>query len=353
MSKKTFTYFALVIENKHLGVAKKIKNTVLASNNLGFDGKALFFDTNFRGLISFIIAFTKNKSNILYIRFSDLAFPFLFPILCIKRLFGQTIIVDVPTPRCVGIKELDMMIKNPIKRNLRKIWNYLSSTWIFFPVKRVVQYADEDLWFSLGIKNKTIKIGNGINIDNKLPIAKENSDKKTLNLIAVAQLADWHGYDRLIKAISKLDKDFKIRLKIVGDGYILSYLKNLTIELNLEDKITFTGSLFDRDLDNAFDEMDIGVSSLGLYRKGLSEASDLKTREYLARGLCTIGVGKDPDFDENSKYRFVVSNSDSIDDIVNLLIELKNINLPNRQEVRNYAIENFTFEKKLIKILKN
>ena len=115
MSKKTFTYFALVIENKHLGVAKKIKNTVLASNNLGFDGKALFFDTNFRGLISFIIAFTKNKSNILYIRFSDLAFPFLFPILCIKRLFGQTVIVDVPTPRCVGIKELDMMIKNPIK----------------------------------------------------------------------------------------------------------------------------------------------------------------------------------------------------------------------------------------------
>ena len=226
MSKKTFTYFALVIENKHLGVAKKIKNTVLASNNLGFDGKALFFDTNFRGLISFIIAFTKNKSNILYIRFSDLAFPFLFPILCIKRLFGQTVIVDVPTPRCVGIKELDMMIKNPIKRNLRKIWNYLSSTWIFFPVNRVVQYADEDLWFSLGIKNKTIKIGNGINIDNKLPIAKENTDKKTLNLIAVAQLADWHGYDRLIKAISKLDKDFKIRLKIVGDGYILSYLKN-------------------------------------------------------------------------------------------------------------------------------
>ena len=244
-----------------------------------------------------------------------------------------------------------MMIKNPIKRNLRKIWNYLSSTWIFFPVNRVVQYADEDLWFSLGIKNKTIKIGNGINIDNKLPIAKENSDKKTLNLIAVAQLADWHGYDRLIKAISKLDKDFKIRLKIVGDGYILSYLKNLTIELNLEDKITFTGSLFDRDLDNAFDEMDIGVSSLGLYRKGLSEASDLKTREYLARGLCTIGVGKDPDFDENSKYRFVVSNSDSIDDIVNLLIELKNINLPNRQEVRNYAIENLTFEKKLLKVL--
>ena len=136
------------------------------------------------------------------------------------------------------------MIKNPIKRNLRKIWNYLSSTWIFFPVNRVVQYADEDLWFSLGIKNKTIKIGNGINIDNKLQIAKENSDKKTLNLIAVAQLADWHGYDRLIKAISKLDKDFKIRLKIVGDGYILSYLKNLTIELNLEDKITFTGSLY-------------------------------------------------------------------------------------------------------------
>ena len=31
MSKKTFTYFALVIENKHLGVAQKIKNTVLKS----------------------------------------------------------------------------------------------------------------------------------------------------------------------------------------------------------------------------------------------------------------------------------------------------------------------------------
>ncbi len=41
---------------------------------------------------------------------------------------------------------------------------------------------------------------------------------------------------------------------------------------------------------------DVAISTLGLYRKGMQEASPLKTREYLGRGLPTIIGYRDTDF---------------------------------------------------------
>jgi hypothetical protein len=105
------------------------------------------------------------------------------------------------------------------------------------------------------------------------------------------------------------------------------------------------------DLDKAFAIADIGVSSLGLYRIGLNEASVLKTREYMSRGLCVIGVGSDPDLPPDSPYRFVVPNDDSIEPIAEIIKELSAKKLPNAQEIRDYAEQNLTWKAKMVRVL--
>jgi glycosyltransferase involved in cell wall biosynthesis len=70
------------------------------------------------------------------------------------------------------------------------------------------------------------------------------------------------GIDLLVEAYSDLVKDIKeSRLVIVGpdDGH-LSELKNQTTELGIEDKVLFTGPLFNRDKLTAYVDADVFVT---------------------------------------------------------------------------------------------
>lgn len=55
----------------------------------------------------------------------------------------------------------------------------------------------------------------------------------------------------------------------------------------------FTGFLKGEELNAQFKNANIGISILALYRKSLNGASDLKTREYMSKGLTVIGTGAD------------------------------------------------------------
>src|SRR5690606_24442717 len=208
--------------------------------------------------------------------------------------------------------------------------------------------------FSFGVSGKTLKIGNGINIDDRIPLVKNVWPDDSLRLIAVAQFASWHGYDRLINALAALKEKYgfeRVRLTLVGDGDELLSLKKLVETLGLRSQVSFSGMLRGDELDRAFEGAHIGISSLGLYRKGLNEASDLKTREYMARGLPVIGVGKDPDFEEDSPFRFVVPNDDSVESLVEFLYTVNERALPLPQDVRRFAENHLSLQGKLSAIL--
>ncbi|MCJ1883435.1 glycosyltransferase [Pseudomonas sp. LA21] len=353
MNLKSFIYFALVDEVRAPGVAKKIKNTVLAAKECGLASEKRIYKNQLSGMLRFLVDLWRSNSDVVMIRFSDLAFPLVFFVMVALRIRGTKIIVDVPTPRVVGLKEMDVSISKPIVRFFRKAITYFSASWVLLPASLIVQYADEGWWFSLGLRNKTYKIGNGILIDGSTPLSGGRWPADAVSLIGVAQLANWHGYDRLLKALAMAKKEdctYKITLTIVGEGEELAALKRLASDLDLNDVI-FTGRLSGKDLDSAFEGAHFGVSSLGLYRKGLNEASDLKTREYMARGLCVIGAGRDPDFETVSPYRFEVSNSDSVQDLARLLTGLKNLSLPPPEEVRRFAQEKLSLGAKLNGIL--
>jgi glycosyltransferase involved in cell wall biosynthesis len=248
---------------------------------------------------------------------------------------------------------MDLMIKNPLKKNLRKLFSIIFGSWILTPANLIVQYAKESNYFNLFLKNKSIKIGNSINIDDNLPLVNTSFNKSELNLIGVGEIAKWHGYDRILYALNEIRKEklpYKIYFTIVGEGKELENLKQLVEKLNLEEDVKFTGFLVGEDLNKEFENKHIGISSLGFYRKKLSEASDLKTREYLSRGLSVITSGDDLDLEENLPFRFRIKNDDSIDELVNYLKNIDEIAHP--LDIRNYALEKLIFEAKLKIVLR-
>lgn len=350
MNYKSLSYYALVNKEKSPGVIKKIEHTVVAAQQNGLDAESYVYPTNLKGVLAFFKSLFAAKSNVVMIRFSDLVFPFVFFVMLWLRLSGKKVIIDVPTPRITGLKEMDSIISNPIKRAIRKFISYASASWVLMPANLIIQYADEAKWFSLGLRHKTLKMGNGILITDDIPLTKAVWPNNKLNLIAVAQLADWHGYDRMLYALAELKKQnlpCEVTFTVVGDGKALPFLEKLANDLNL-DNVNFTGRLTGKDLDDVFANMHVGVAILGLYRVGANEAAVLKTREYMARGLPVIAAGEDPDFDDNCPYRIRVENGDEIASIIKMIKFL-----PKKLEnfapcaVREYSVKKLSLKSKV------
>ncbi|CAM3836217.1 MULTISPECIES: glycosyltransferase [Pseudoalteromonas] len=353
--KHQFEYIAFVDAEKTPGVAKKIDSTVASAQKLGLNAKSTLLAPTMSGAWGFIKALLSTNTEVLFVRFSSLLFPFLFFPFLLARLRGTKIVVDVPTPRKSVLVELKTSEPRTLVRMFKQSISLLSASWVLMPANLIVQYAQESAWYLFGVKHKTLKIGNGINIPEDLPVALSSwQADDTLNLIAVAQLADWHGYDRLLKAIAELANKPdapKVSLTIVGEGEAFEPLQKLAKSLKIDSQVEFTGFLSGARLDAQFNNAHIGIASLGLYRIGLDEASVLKAREYVARGLSVIGAANDPDFPADSDIRLMVSNSDSTNDITTLICELPTKTLMSPSELRKYAEENLSMESKLKRIL--
>jgi glycosyltransferase involved in cell wall biosynthesis len=83
-------------------------------------------------------------------------------------------------------------------------------------------------------------------VSDKFLVASEVKDKNDniFTFINVCMLTEKKRVDNLIKAFSLLHKKYNnIRLKIGGDGICRNDLKELAIELNVDNKIQFLGAL--------------------------------------------------------------------------------------------------------------
>ncbi len=164
-------------------------------------------------------------------------------------------------------------------------------------------YVDRIVTPSYGFANilgvPVIYIPNGIVSQNIRPIkGNDVIEKNTINLIAVAGLSAWHGYDRLIKGLIEYKSkggQYKVVFHLVGGDKDNPFRKQYEEMVNtekLDDCVKFYGNRYGEDLDSIYDNADIAVSSLGLHRLGLDISTTLKSREYLAKGLPIITEGK-------------------------------------------------------------
>ena len=253
---------------------------------------------------------------------------------------------------CRIIQEIPTYTRD-IKENelsfFRKIFKLYSNIW----AKRVktlpslyVFIGDGNLNTFCGVP--AVRIENGIDPD-LMPTREPINDKESIHILALSSMSYWHGYDRLIKSLAEYTSDKKVIIHMVGndDGGCMADWKRIVKNHGLENKVIFHGALYGRELDDMFNLCDIGINSMGMYRKGFEYTSELKNREYISRGLPFVSSVYDVVLDGLDKdLWYEISNDDSIpsmDGIIEFALRVKQ-NDTCKDRLHEYAVKNMTWK---------
>lgn len=202
------------------------------------------------------------------------------------------------------------------------------------------------------LKKPNLVIGNGFTVQSVPMRQAPCNNKNVLDILCVANVSRWHGLDRLLRGIAAYDGTSNVILHIAGDGPELDNLKKLANELDIADRVVFHGFMMGKALDALFDKCHIAVGSLGIHRKGLMQTSELKAREYCARGIPYVIACADPDFPDDFPYIFRLSASESPIDIDQVLTfaQAVCIDPDHPQQMRRYAEEHLDWSVKMKKL---
>ncbi len=155
-------------------------------------------------------------------------------------------------------------------------------------------------------------IVNGVDVE-RTPLRQAKPPGAEIELLCLASMAGWHGYDRILRALAAYDGGEPVRLHMVGgegDGSLAAW-QRLAQEENLGEKVVFHGPLYAKELDDLVARCDVGIGSLGMFRFGLSQGMTLKQRDYMARGLPFVYAAADPSLGEAAAFSFRVANDES------------------------------------------
>lgn len=364
--------------SEHNGISKKIIAQVNGFINNGIDMKlsSLEFDntnskrffsgrkiednvieyysnypkiSNYQRIICFDSLFKfirNNKIQFIYIRYTHIANYFFIRFLKKLKKANVKILLEVPTYpydmeyKNIGWKQNILLAIE--KRRRKRFKEY---------VDNIITFQNFDTIFGV----KTIKISNGIDI-SIIPKPSTIKEVESLNLIGVAGLNLWHGFDRVIEGMHNYYTSSPKRIvyfHIVGDtnsSIGLEY-KGLVDKYDLGKFIFFYGNKVGEELDEVFSKCHMGIGSLGIHRIGISEVKPLKSREYCARGIPFVYSFKDEDFDDKSFILKESPNDSPID--INRLIDFYYSNIFNNQEIRRFAEENLTWDVQVKRILEH
>ena len=288
---------------------RMINNEVYEDYGSGIIGK-IRKRIKYSGLIKYIIT---NKIDLVYIRHDHNSSPFLIRFFKKLRKCGIIIFLEIPTypyeHEFVGWQmKRDLFVEKFFRKSLMK------------QIHRIVTFSNQDTIFGV----PAIKISNGIDFEKIKMKEHVGNISGQINLIGVAEIHFWHGFDRLIKGLIQYyqnTQSVKVIFHIVGAGDTAP-LKQLVQENHLERYVIFHGTQFGDNLDNLFEQADMGVASLARHRSNITYIKTLKNREYAARGIPFIYSEIDEDF-ENMPYVMKVPADETpipINDIIRFRI---------------------------------
>ena len=248
------------------------------------------------------------------------------------------IVIDMPTypyeKEWSGIKGLfAIAMDRMLRRQLQKHITYM------------IHLGPESTIFNI----PTIHITNGIDPTSAPLCLGVNKVSESINVIAIGKWQYWHGLDRLLSILDPADNWI---LHVVGEGVALPYLQEIVRKRNLENIVVFHGTLVGTQLDNLFDRCQMGIGTLGIYRKGMSYDSSLKHREYCLRGVPFVLCAADDDFPQELPYVCYLSWDKAID-----LSMMKSFYASYKdqqeisQQMRFYAINALDWKTRMIKVL--
>ena len=352
------------------GVSKKIKSQIKAfkNRNLEVDNieikkNKIFLKTNneYKEISAFSTSFYKSWKTLyeelikyntyydyIYIRHNYIGYNFI-KYLKKQRKKGTRIILEFPT--VIKKPEEGSSIKSIISFYRKKILNNL----LRGNVDLIVTFSNDDKIYGI----KTAKIENCIDA-KEIPIIQKNKLQKNheINLIGVATLSPSHGYDRIIEGMKQYyqsgNNKYNIFFNIIGDGRIRNNLEEKVKKYKLEKYVRFYGKVGGQALDELFNKSDFAIGAMATYRKGAEKCSELKIREYCARGIPFIYSAIEPYLENKNEFCIKVDNDNTninIKSIVEFCLKKKKKSIPKR--MREFAIENFNWDKQFDEVFRN
>lgn len=374
------TYFSFLTSNE-CGVLKKIKSQIKALEGLGYTATLMGLgDSSFslkegenittfeckacynkRKTIYFILKKLIDIQNydIVYIRLPGFIDSYFFKTLKFLKRKNKKILLEIPT------YPLNGELKNNLKNYLRscQLFKFLTRcvaySLHFVYIRMVKKYIDKIITFMpyekiWGID--VVCIDNGVELEECKLIEKENHEG--INLIIVANLAKWHGVDRLIAGL----KDYydnnvseRVFLTIVGETELIGDLKQYAHEKEVYKYCKFVGRKDGELLRQEYSTADVAVGSLGMHRIGVLNGSTIKVKEYCALGLPFIYAYNERLIKENFKYALKLKMDESPVDISQVVDFYKGLKMTKRQalEMRSFAEEFFSWKKQMAYVVQN
>ncbi|MFQ9311503.1 MAG: glycosyltransferase [Paraclostridium sordellii] len=357
-------YIAKIDEKYSLdfGVSKKIKGQIRAFQELGYEidylrmqDKFIIFNEDrldkikyryfaYKEFYKVIKEQKRLKYDFVYLRYARGDIYFYKTIKMFNEL-SIKVITEIPTypyeNRLIGdgVKDtisgwVDMYLATKLKKYVYRISVTNTHEYIY------------------GIK--TVNINNGIDLKELPIIKKQKKQNECINMIGIANLAKWHGYDRVIYGLSEYYKNKNqakdVNFYIIGDGSEKENLINITKQLNIKDKVHFLGGKSGKELDDIFNIMDIGISSLALFRAGGGH-DPIKSKEFLGRGIPVVLGYEDKLIDMNLPYVLKVDENESYVDIDNIINEYEKCFNISESEIRMYADKFLSWKTQMKKVV--
>jgi hypothetical protein len=300
-----------------------IDNKVIADYGNGISSKILK-RIDFSAITKYV---KDNNIEFVYIRSNHNANPFTINMVKRMKKYGAKVVMEIPTYPYDSEYEAQGMSKQIFFDKLFR--NSLAKQ-----LDAIVTFSDYDKIFG----QKTIRISNGIDFDSVKMKSRINDTSKELNLIGVAEIHEWHGFDRIVKGLADYyskPQEYFVRFHVVGYFFssdIENEFKKIITDNHMEDYVILYGKKHGEDLDQIFDKCDFGVGSLGRHRVGIDKIKTLKNREYAARGIPFIYSETDSDFDSKPYVLKAPADESPID--IHRIIDFYNSNKMSPIEIR-------------------
>lgn len=316
-----------------------VDKTVIADYGNGVMSKILK-----RTEFSSIYRYTKdNGINFVYIRSNHNANPFTIRMVKQMKKSGIKVVMEIPTYPYDSEYEAQGMNKQIFQDKLFR--NQLAKH-----LDAIVTFSDYEQIFG----QRTIRISNGIDFNSVKVKTIINDTSKELNLIGVAEIHQWHGFDRLVKGLAMYyvqPQKYIVKFHVVG--YFFSAegeaaFKKIISDHHMEEYVILYGKKHGEELDVIFNKCDFGIGSLGRHRVGITKIKTLKNREYAARGIPFVYSETDSDFDNRPYVLKVPADESPVD--IHKIIDFHHQLKFSPQQIRQ-SIEDLSWENQMRRVI--
>lgn len=282
----------------------------------------------------------------IYIRYQRSTPAFLAFLRALKQAApARPIIVEIPTYpyeaeqlslRDKALGRIDRMCRPFLKRH----------------VDRIVTFSDRPAIFGI----PAVQTDNGVALAGASPLPPPVGGG-ALRLIGVANLGLRHAYDRVIDGLAAhvaTGNSRTVVFDVIGSGEHEPALRaRATAHGLLGRQVNFLGPMTGAALDASMARAHMGISALGMHRIR-AETSDIKSREYCARGLPFVMSNPDRDFGPDFRFAHPVAADDTPVDIGAVLAFHDRLcaDVPDYpQQMRAYAEARLTWQAKLAPVV--